>query len=309
MKRGHHPRVWRALRRQAGLSIIELMLAIGLGMVVLTAIGAIFIGSMNTYRLQEANARLQEGGRFALEVIGRSLRQAGADGNLTGTSITTLPERSLAELPCVVDGVNCQVSASPNPLLVGTACAWVEGVCVATNRSFALQGIDGAAGAADRFAVQYFGQIGGTRDCVSRNVGADELVTEVYALNGTDLRCNNGTGTGGVQPLLSDVEDMQILYGIDTDGDQTANVYSAAPSGAFPIPADRVHWNNVVSARVCVMLRSAEEGFAPAGQRPLDCVRALDPDAAAASAVRNDTRLYRTFVATFNLRNRVTNLP
>jgi len=292
------------LARQTGLSMVELLVALGLGLILLAGIGSIYVGSKQTYRMQEANARVQETGRFALEVIGRSLRQAGADGNINATSINALPARCLQDIPCEDSGGTCQATGSTQTP-AGTTCAFVGGVCVATNQCFALQGING--GATDSLALQYYGAMGGSRDCAGGNVAADAIVTDVYSLNGTDLRCTGNVG--GTQPLVSDVEDIQILYGVDTDGDQTANIYTSTPSSAFPVPADGIHWNNVVTARVCVMVRSTEQGLATAGQTPLDCPHALDPDDPAAATVFNDTRLHRAFVATFNLRNRVSNVP
>ena len=49
-----------AARRQAGFSLVELMIAITLGLVVLLAVGSIYMGSRQTYRVQEDNARMQE---------------------------------------------------------------------------------------------------------------------------------------------------------------------------------------------------------------------------------------------------------
>ena len=66
-------------KRQKGLTLVELMIAITLGLIVLLAIGSIYINSRQTYRVQEDNARLQEAGKYALEVLGRSIRQAGSN--------------------------------------------------------------------------------------------------------------------------------------------------------------------------------------------------------------------------------------
>lgn len=65
------------IRPQTGLSLIELMVAITLGLMITTSLGYILVGSRSTYRTQDASARVQDTGRFALEFIGRQIRSAG----------------------------------------------------------------------------------------------------------------------------------------------------------------------------------------------------------------------------------------
>jgi type IV pilus assembly protein PilW len=66
-------------------------------------------------------------------------------------------------------------------------------------------------------------------------------------------------GTDGVaREMVEGVENMQILYGVDVDHEagkaRTADKY---------VPADQVmDWNNVVSVRVSVLIRSFEKGVA-----------------------------------------------
>jgi len=63
--------------RQSGLSLIELMVAMTLGLMITMTLGYILMGSRSTYRTQDASARVQDTGRFALEYIGRQIRLAG----------------------------------------------------------------------------------------------------------------------------------------------------------------------------------------------------------------------------------------
>jgi type IV pilus assembly protein PilW len=78
------------MSNEGGFTLLELMIALSLGLLVAAAIGSIYIGSNQTYRVQEDSARIQEIGRYALEVLGRSLRQAGyADLPVTPTSTKT----------------------------------------------------------------------------------------------------------------------------------------------------------------------------------------------------------------------------
>jgi type IV pilus assembly protein PilW len=71
-----------ARRPQAGLSLIELMIAIALGALLLLGLVQIFGGVRNTFGTNEALSRIQENSRFALEFIRRDVRMAGHFGCL-----------------------------------------------------------------------------------------------------------------------------------------------------------------------------------------------------------------------------------
>ena len=254
----------KTLHRQRGFTLVELMIAMTLGLLILLAIGSIYIGSRQTFRMQEENARLQETGRYALEVMGRSIRQAG-----------------FWNMPI-------------NPVATATAFGGTP-----------VTGADGGAGA-DTVTVQY-DYLAGDRDCEGTDASSlavpPPFITDFYSLDAanSELECD-GVDVGNVsQPLVADIEDMQILYGIDTNNDQSADQYMATPA----------NWAQVVSARVCVQARSANS-VNNAPQRFLNCGGALGTATGAAAmttAAAGDLQLRRTFVATYNLRNRVTNVP
>jgi type IV pilus assembly protein PilW len=66
--------------RSRGLSLVELMIALALGLLVVAAIIQLFIGSRATYMSNEAVARVQENSRFAMEILKRELRDVGTHG-------------------------------------------------------------------------------------------------------------------------------------------------------------------------------------------------------------------------------------
>lgn len=74
-----------------GLTLVELMISLVLSLLLAAAMVQLFIGNKQTFRMQEATARLQENGRFALEFITRDMRVAGYSGcvldaeNITNT--------------------------------------------------------------------------------------------------------------------------------------------------------------------------------------------------------------------------------
>lgn len=63
--------------RQQGASLVELMVALVLSLVLVAGVGQIYMGSKQTYRVQDGQSRLQENARAALDVLGRDIRAAG----------------------------------------------------------------------------------------------------------------------------------------------------------------------------------------------------------------------------------------
>ena len=69
-------------RRITGLSLVELMVAITIGLIILTALTRLFVTSRSTYTLEEGLARVQENARFAMEFLAQDIRMAGFSGCL-----------------------------------------------------------------------------------------------------------------------------------------------------------------------------------------------------------------------------------
>ncbi|MCK7593228.1 PilW family protein [Pseudomarimonas salicorniae] len=67
---------------QFGLSLIELLVAMALGLLLLLGLVQIFSGIRNTFAASESLARVQENGRFAMEFLRRDVRMAGHFGCL-----------------------------------------------------------------------------------------------------------------------------------------------------------------------------------------------------------------------------------
>jgi type IV pilus assembly protein PilW len=63
--------------RQRGLTLVELMVALVMGLIILAGVLTVFIANKQTYRFQDALSRLQENGRFAINMLERDIRIAG----------------------------------------------------------------------------------------------------------------------------------------------------------------------------------------------------------------------------------------
>jgi len=66
--------------KQRGLSLVELMIAITLGLILLTGVMEVFLSSKNVFSSQQALSRIQESGRMAVEFLSRDIRMAGFMG-------------------------------------------------------------------------------------------------------------------------------------------------------------------------------------------------------------------------------------
>jgi type IV pilus assembly protein PilW len=65
------------LRYQHGLTLVELMIAMTLGLLVMIGVSNIFIANSATFRTADNLAGAQENGRMAFEMISREIREAG----------------------------------------------------------------------------------------------------------------------------------------------------------------------------------------------------------------------------------------
>ncbi|MBU2885209.1 PilW family protein [Gilvimarinus agarilyticus] len=68
------------MKRQVGFSIVELMVAITLGIVLMTGVVQMFVSSKSVFTTQQGLSRLQETGRLAVDYLARDIRQAGYFG-------------------------------------------------------------------------------------------------------------------------------------------------------------------------------------------------------------------------------------
>lgn len=66
--------------RQAGLTLVEILIALLLGLFIIASVISIFVFNKQTYTLNESLSRLQEDGRFVMEILGSRLRSAGYAG-------------------------------------------------------------------------------------------------------------------------------------------------------------------------------------------------------------------------------------
>lgn len=175
-------KTWES-RRQSGLSLIELMISVAIGLLLIAVIGNVYLAGRQSFRDQDESARLQETGRFVLDMISRVTLEAGrAD---------VAPDNGLQKFI----------------LLTG---------------ALALDGVDGAGAASDTLIIRFASASGGEVDCLGSGTGgsaaAPVVVTQTLAFDGVQRELECSVNGGAPQPLASNVEDFQLTFGVDSNG-------------------------------------------------------------------------------------------
>ena len=91
-------------------------------------------------------------------------------------------------------------------------------------------------------------------------------------------------GTDPAEELVEGVDDLQLRYGLDTDGDGTADEYKTADAG--------IRWQDVVSVQLSLRVRSREDNIVAEPQTVDYNGRSI-----------TDRRLRQTFASTIAIRN------
>ena len=87
---------WQITSVQRGFGLIELMIAMTLGLILILGVAQVFLNSKRSFVMQQQVAALQENARFLLTRISRDVRQAGMFGCL---DLQRLPAATRSELP------------------------------------------------------------------------------------------------------------------------------------------------------------------------------------------------------------------
>ena len=103
--------MFRLHDHQRGISLIELMIAMALGLIIMTAIGSLFVASSRSHTELQKSAAQIENGRYSIETITEDLKHAGFYGRLS-----VLPALSGAPDPCETGSAATLLAATTLPV-------------------------------------------------------------------------------------------------------------------------------------------------------------------------------------------------
>ncbi len=182
--------------KQDGFTLIEIMIAITIGLVMLAGILQISQANKASSRLQRNMGFVQENMRIAMELLTRDIRMAGFNGPLANPI------------------------AAPQPAFINVVAPTVDIPAAADDpRS---RTADGGADNNDQITLAYTFNT----DCLGQATPGPIAINH-YFINNNRLMCRGNIGNA--QPLVNNVESQQILYGENTDDDpRSANRYVRA---------------------------------------------------------------------------------
>jgi type IV pilus assembly protein PilW len=354
--------------RQRGLSLIELLISMTIGLIVTGALVYVFIGSRSGYRSNENLARVQETGRFALDYIGQDLRMvsfAGCHSRGLTVDTTLVIARPAITFTGVSDGLlgfdngagwtnatgitrvrgdvltvrrasgqGVEISANTNTTAAqvtiknncpkfkksdlmmlasceravifrvtntpATTCDGTVGAVVLENKATGA-GSDGSQGNGNNGIVT-----GATSFQIPDAFHVDSRAAvyrfdEVAYFIGNNPAGHPGlyrsSSNSGTEELVENVEDMDIVYGLDT---------SSPPDGiadTFVKAAAVTDWSQVVSVRISLLVVGQDTSVTTGAQTYV--LRDLDGDGVPDAQTATDSRLRQVFTSTMALRNRI----
>ncbi|HVE50170.1 MAG TPA: PilW family protein [Casimicrobiaceae bacterium] len=287
--------------RGAGFTLVEVMVAMTLALMVLGITVTLFSGSSRSRGDLERSSRLAENAQFALELVSDELKHTGffADLNQAGVA-WQVPD------PCATAPGALGFSTAPFQLPVairGYTGNDVEPGCVRNRRAgtalFTIRRLAADTTPVAQAAAAMFLQVSKCNLDTPRlwryaSDGTDFTLRNIDCATVADIRrvlvrtyfvadcnaCGRDTiptlkrldldGNRIVETtLVEGIDNLQLEFGFDRNGDGNADVFLPTLSGIAGAPEN--DWSNVVAARVFVLARSAD-----AEQGHLEAVRQYD---------------------------------
>ncbi|WP_447744132.1 PilW family protein [Variovorax boronicumulans] len=323
--RMHHP--------AGGFTLIELMVALTIGLVILAAALSVFATSSRSSQLSELETQLNEDGILALNLIQQQLKQAGYSqqripssgatvmGNYAGPAVRGC-DGGFADAGAAFDKLACTKGDGSDAIAIRYEATTDNTMPQLTDPTLATNCLGNAINPLTPSQVEPPPTPAPGMPPPAAYALADNRYLVTGAGTAPMLSCrgmekrNTGNAIGLSQPLLANVEHMQVLYGVasrpsaelaatyDPLRHQIVDYLDATHVDDLPVTGtlsdnteDR--WSRVLSVRVCLQMRS---------DRP---VRDVPEGGLAYKRCDNTDRtgtdgyLRRTFTTTVLLRNRL----
>lgn len=266
--------------RQRGVSLVEISVALFIGMFLLAGALTIYANGRGTLEITERVSRMQETARYALELIEPDIRAAGYWGSTTGTA--SIENRATPADPVdIAIGNDCEdnwaihldrpVEGSDNANPYGASClagadTYLAGTDVLVVRHVSDTPVDTADLQGGRLYLRTDENRGelfvGTDEPTGFGPDATNhaMITHAYYVSPrSDLdpdvpSLRRLVLAQGANPTMTDeevvhgAEDLQVQFGIDTDGDGSVNSYVD--------PAPALDYAQVLSVRLWLRMRT-----------------------------------------------------
>ena len=261
-------------RQQTGFSLIELMIGLVLGLFVTGIVITVFTQSKRNYNQDEEIARLQENGRYAMQLLSRDLAMAGFLGNMQIADDVTVnlgtdsdcginwnDESPLDKPIRLFDDDNSTPPANP-PSCLSTALADSEILIIKH------MGGGPTSPSLDKIIMRSNGKDGTlfiTSSTTPANYQDWEFLVHAYYVADEDgdglpgLYRKRVISDGGDLRVVSDgnivpgVQDFRVTFGLDTGTDGIADIYKTSPTEA--------ELSAAVSARLDILVRTSNPDF------------------------------------------------
>jgi type IV pilus assembly protein PilW len=227
--------------KAGGFSLIELLIALLISSIIIGVAISQLLGSRTLFARQEADSRIEENARYALDFLAKNIRMAG-----------------------FIAPAKEQTEDQPKDRLYTLNCAAITG----NSTSFNPCTGDGNNTLADHFAVWINPPTGEEHTCSGVTTSAVTTIANLFYLKDSQLRCrsytiNNNTNaasyiTNSDAAIIDGIDNMQILFGL-TDESNLSNTptqyVSAATIAAMTNNAAlRNKWARVVSLRIALLV-------------------------------------------------------
>jgi len=320
-------------RTQSGFGLVELMIAMTIGLVLLGGIGYLYMGSRGAFRTTDNLSRMQENARFALDMMSRDIRMAGylGCGNMTSIKVTTIanppvPPMTPGNALIGYDGGTGWVNPTTITRIAGTDVlsvmgAFSGGVNLTGNLTPQNANIQ-VNGNPDNFQT---GDVLVVTNCVNADIfkattvstGTGTIITLAHA---NSSNTGNRVGTYGPDAFVMRMNQYSYFIGANPAGNPA--LYRVGLSGNAEELVENVqdmqfnygldtnadgavdsynktpgNWAQVVSVTVSLLIRSPDNNLSTSAQP-----YTFNNVATAAAA---DRRLYQVYSATVGVRNRL----
>lgn len=310
----------RTAQSQQGVSLVELLVAMTVGLFLLGAVGSIYVTTSQSTRGSTQEAQMNEDAALGLEVLQQQVRLAGYSGFRSGAernfqgralfgcngAISDIGQADFDQLACAINGAN----ANPDAFVVRFQATVLNSQPVTPTGG----GLQQPANCVHEGIAAWFDP-DGAGPAAAVPVAENRYFVAPDPANGNvpSLRCRgrNGPGFSNVATIIPNIEDMQILYAVtrlpsvdEVLPHQITGYLRADQISALPVVGGVSPWSRVAGARICLVARSTERFAAmpEALRQYVDCAgnRVTAP---------NDGLIRRAYSTTVMARNLRPGLP